>query len=77
MISPFAGFTIVVVASKNLPVKSLKELVDHAKANPGKLNYGSVGIGSSQHLAGEYFGQVTGVKIGTCPIATSRSTAPT
>ncbi len=55
MISPFAGFTIVVVASKNLPVKSLKELVDHAKANPGKLNYGSVGIGSSQHLAGEYF----------------------
>src|SRR5712671_3545957 len=48
MISPFAGFTIVVVVSKNLPVKSLKELVDHAKANPGKLNYGSVGIGSSQ-----------------------------
>ena len=35
MISPFAGFTIVVVASKNLPVKSLKELVEHAKANPG------------------------------------------
>jgi tripartite-type tricarboxylate transporter receptor subunit TctC len=62
MISPFAGFTIVVAASKNLPVKSLKELVDYAKANPG-LNYGSVGIGSSQHLAGEYFSQVTGVKM--------------
>ena len=46
MISPFAGFTIVVVASKKLPVHSLKELVDYAKANPGKLNYGSVGIGS-------------------------------
>src|SRR3977135_2058484 len=46
MISPFAGFTIVVVVSKNLPVKSLKELVDNAKANPGKLNYGPVGIGS-------------------------------
>ena len=67
MISPFAGFTIVVVASKNLPVKSLKELIEYAKANPGKLNYGSVGIGSSQHLAGEYFGQVTGTKIGHVP----------
>jgi tripartite-type tricarboxylate transporter receptor subunit TctC len=67
MISPFAGFTIVVVVSKNLPVKSLKELVDNAKANPGKLNYGSVGIGSSQHLAGEYFSQVTGTKFTHVP----------
>jgi tripartite-type tricarboxylate transporter receptor subunit TctC len=66
MISPFAGFTIVVVASKNLPVKSLKELIDHAKKNPG-LNFGSVGIGSSQHLAGEYFGQVAGVKVTHVP----------
>ena len=77
MISPFAGFTIVVVASKNLPVKSLKELVDNAKANPDKLNYGSVGIGTSQHLAGEYFSQVTGTKLPTCPTAISPSTAPT
>ena len=67
MISPFAGFTIVVVASKHLPVKSLKELIAYAKANPGKLNYGSVGIGSSQHLAGEYFGQVTGTKLTHVP----------
>jgi tripartite-type tricarboxylate transporter receptor subunit TctC len=67
MIGPFAGFTIVVVASKNLPVHSLKELVEYAKANPGKLNYGSVGIGSSQHLAGEYFSQVTGTKLTHVP----------
>jgi tripartite-type tricarboxylate transporter receptor subunit TctC len=67
MISPFAGFTIVVVVSKNLPVHSLKELVDYAKANPGKLNYGSVGIGSSQHLAGEYFSQVNNVKMTHVP----------
>jgi tripartite-type tricarboxylate transporter receptor subunit TctC len=66
MISPFAGFTIVVVASKNLPVKSLKELIEYAKANPGQ-NYGSVGLGSSQHLAGEYFSQVTGVKLTHVP----------
>jgi tripartite-type tricarboxylate transporter receptor subunit TctC len=62
IISPFAAFTIVVVASTKLPVNSLKELIAYAKANPGKLNYGSVGIGSSQHLAGEYFGQVTSTK---------------
>jgi len=67
MISPFAGFTIVVVASKTLPVKSLRELIDYLKANPGKLNYGSVGIGSSQHLAGEYFSQVTGTTMTHVP----------
>jgi tripartite-type tricarboxylate transporter receptor subunit TctC len=66
MISPFAGFTIVTVVSKNLPVTSLKELIGYAKAHPG-LNYGSVGIGSSQHLAGEYFSQVTGAKITHVP----------
>jgi len=66
IISPFAAFTIVVVASNNLPVNSLKDLIAHAKAKPG-LHYGSVGVGSSQHLAGEYFGQVTGVKITHVP----------
>ena len=48
-ISPFASFTIVVVASSKLPVTSLQELIAYAKAHPGELNYGSVGIGSSQH----------------------------
>ena len=67
IISPFAGFTIVVVASKTLPVHSLKELIAYAKENPGKLDYGSVGIGSSQHLAGEYFNQITGVKTNHVP----------
>jgi tripartite-type tricarboxylate transporter receptor subunit TctC len=67
VISPFAGFTIVVVASTKLGIKSLKELVAHAKANPGKLDFGSVGIGSSQHLAGEYFAQVTGTKLTHVP----------
>src|SRR5262245_755241 len=66
MISPFAGFTIVAVVSKSLSVNSLKELIAYAKTHPG-LNYGSVGIGSSQHLAGEYFSQVTGVKLTHVP----------
>jgi tripartite-type tricarboxylate transporter receptor subunit TctC len=66
-ISLLTVFPNIVVASTKLPVNSLKELIDHAKANPGKLNYGSVGIGSSQHLAGEYFQQVTGVKLTHVP----------
>src|SRR6476620_11280038 len=67
IISPFASFTIVVTVSNKLGVHSVKELIERAKKEPGKLNFGSVGIGSSQHLAGEYFGQVTGVKITHVP----------
>ena len=66
-ISPFAHFTIIVVASSNLPVKSLSELIAYAKERPGELNYGSVGIGSSQHLSGVYFEQAAGVKFTHVP----------
>ena len=66
-ISPFASFTIVVVASSKLPINNLQELIGYAKAHAGELNYGSVGIGSSQHLAGEYFAQLTGVMITHVP----------
>ena len=45
----------------------LKDLIAHAKANPGKLNYGSGGAGSSTHLAGELFKSVAGVDITHVP----------
>lgn len=67
IISPFASFTIVVTASNKLGIKTLQELIERAKKEPGALNYGSVGIGSSQHLAGEYFAQVTGVQLTHVP----------
>ena len=67
IVSPFASFTIVVTASNKLGIKTVKELIERAKKEPGALNYGSVGIGSSQHLAGEYFAQVTGVKMTHVP----------
>ena len=75
-VSPFAAFTIVVVASSKLPVDSLQQLIAYAKAHPGELNYGSVGIGSSQHLAGEYFSQLTGVKITHVPYRNIGQYAP-
>jgi tripartite-type tricarboxylate transporter receptor subunit TctC len=67
IVSPFAVFPIVIVASTKLPVKTLPELIAHAKASPDPLGYGSVGIGSSQHLSGEYFAQVAGVKLSHVP----------
>lgn len=66
-ISPFAAFTIVVTVTSKLPIDTLQGLVAYAKAHPGELNYGSVGIGSSQHLAGEYFSQLTGTKLTHVP----------
>jgi tripartite-type tricarboxylate transporter receptor subunit TctC len=66
-VSPFAFFTIVVVASTKLPVKTLAELIAYAKQHPGELNFGSVGIGSSQHLGGVYFEQLTGTKLTHVP----------
>jgi tripartite-type tricarboxylate transporter receptor subunit TctC len=62
-----AQFPINVVVSTKLPVSSLSELIAYAKARPGQLNYGSVGIGSSQHLGGAYFEQVAGVKLTHVP----------
>jgi tripartite-type tricarboxylate transporter receptor subunit TctC len=51
------------------PFKAVKEVVDYAKANPGKLNYASVGIGSSAHLATVLFMEVTGTKMQHIPYA--------
>jgi tripartite-type tricarboxylate transporter receptor subunit TctC len=59
-ISPFAGFTIVVVASNKVPVNTLQELIAYAKANPGKLSYGSAGTGTVTNLTGELFKQLIG-----------------
>jgi tripartite-type tricarboxylate transporter receptor subunit TctC len=62
-ISLFAILPNVIVVNSKLPPKTLSEFVAYAKENPKKLNYGSVGVGSSQHLAGAYFDQVAGVQL--------------
>ncbi len=51
------------VAAPNVPARNVAELIDYAKANPGKLSYASSGIGSVFHLTGEMFKQAAGVDI--------------
>ncbi|MBV7484628.1 tripartite tricarboxylate transporter substrate binding protein [Bordetella sp. BOR01] len=53
----------VLVVNKNSPANSMQQLVDLAKASPGKLNYYSSGVGSIQHLAGEMFNLQAEVKV--------------
>lgn len=57
----------VIVVSKNVPVTSLPELIAYIKARPDELTYSSVGVGSSQHLAGLLFEQLTGTKMRHLP----------
>ena len=53
----------VLVVSPKLPVANLKEFIAHARANPGKLNFASSGIGAIVHLNGEFFKMLTGSDI--------------
>jgi len=52
-----------VVVHPSFPAHSVAELIAYAKANPGKINYGSAGIGTVGHVAGEYFAIETGIKL--------------
>lgn len=58
---------IIVVNPGNLPVTSVKELLEKAKGNPGGINFGSAGMGSTHHLAGELFALKTGVEFTHVP----------
>ncbi len=53
----------VLAVHPSVPAKSMKELIALAKSKPGEMNYASSGNGSTQHLAGEMFKQLTGVSI--------------
>jgi len=55
VVGPFA-----VLVSPQLPVKTIGELVAYARQNPGKLNYGTPGLGTSVHLQSEQFRVATG-----------------
>jgi len=60
-ISLVAAPPYILVVNPSVPVRSAAELVAHAKANPGKLTFGSSGVGSASHLSGALFLQMAGI----------------
>ena len=72
-INDFTAITIlhrlpnVLIITAGLPVNSVKELIEYAKANPDKLTFASAGNGSVSHLAGELFKSATGILISHIP----------
>ncbi len=72
----FATLPNIVVINAKLPPKTLLELIEYARQHPRQLNYGSVGVGSSQHLAGAYFEQLTGTQLVHVPYRNIASYTP-
>ena len=66
-IAMMAHLPFILVVNNDLPVKNLAEFIQYAKANPGKLSYGSGGVGASHHLYGEMFNSLAGVKMTHVP----------
>jgi tripartite-type tricarboxylate transporter receptor subunit TctC len=66
-IACLTGYTFGLVVPADSPIKSIKDLVDHAKVNPGKFSYGSTGTGTSPHLAVEEFAQRAGIQLNHIP----------
>jgi len=74
--APVAGFMRVpnvMEVNPNVPARTVNEFIDYAKANPGKINLGSSGIGTSVHLSGALFMMMTGVELVHVPY---RGSAP-
>ena len=67
MISTVGFFPLVIVTDPKSPFRSVQDLVNQAKKNPGKLNVGTIAIGSTQHLAAELFKSVTGTSFQIIP----------
>lgn len=66
-IAPILSYANVLVVNNDLPVKTVPELIAHARANPGRLAYGSAGMGASNHLSGELFARRTGLNMTHVP----------
>lgn len=62
-VTEVASMPNVLVVAPNLQVKSVSDLIALAKAKPGQLNFGSAGVGSSSHLAGEMFKSTAGINV--------------
>jgi tripartite-type tricarboxylate transporter receptor subunit TctC len=73
-IAPVAGLVklpLVLVINPSVPAQTLPEFIAYAKANPGKINYASVGSGAATNVAGELFNEMAGVKLVNVPYRNS------
>ena len=70
-VSLFARLPNLLVVNPKLPINTFPEFVAYVKANPGKLSYGSSGVGASNHLAGEMVQTLTGAKMTHVPYRSS------
>jgi tripartite-type tricarboxylate transporter receptor subunit TctC len=66
-VATIIGVSNVVEVHPSVPAKTMPEFIAYAKANPGRLNMGSAGNGSSSHMAGELFNMLAGVKLTHVP----------
>ncbi len=66
-VSLVANLPLLVSASPSLKARSVQELIAEAKANPGKITFGSAGNGNTSHLAAEYFASMTGIQLTHVP----------
>jgi tripartite-type tricarboxylate transporter receptor subunit TctC len=62
-ITKIASGPMVITVNASLPVKTTKELIEYAKARPGKLSFSSAGVGSQTHMAGEAFTDAAGIEL--------------
>src|SRR2546421_44166 len=75
-IAPIALSPTILTVNTTLPFQNLKDLVDYAKANPGKLTYGSSGIGSVAHISAEVLRASTGVELVHVPYKSAAQAYP-
>src|ERR1700712_5376789 len=73
--STVSFFDLLIVVKSDSPTKTLGDVVKMAKANPGKLNLGTINPGSTQNLAAELFKNVTGIQVQIVPFRTSADMA--
>lgn len=66
-VAPILSYYNVLVVNNNEPYKNVRELVAYAKANPGKLAYGSAGVGGSNHLGALLFARRSGIEMNHIP----------
>lgn len=62
-IGKVANGPMVITVNANLPVKNTRELIEYARARPGKLSFSSAGVGSQTHMAGEAFSDAAGIEL--------------